>query len=79
MTLIFGEGSCVNEIEEYKSFLGEFQKGSGLKLNVNRCQLFVFRMFEEEGTILASCFGCSLGVLPFLYLGTASRCKSKAI
>jgi hypothetical protein len=52
-----------------KSLLNLFADSTGLKVNYNNSQMLPINVSDEEIHTLASTFGCTVGTLPFTYLG----------
>jgi hypothetical protein len=67
-TLIFMHGD-VNQLLHLKALLLSFAKTSSLKVNFEKSFLVPINVSDERMQILASTFQCSIGSLPFTYLG----------
>jgi hypothetical protein len=67
-TLIFLNGD-LNELSNLKDILSSYAESSGLKVNYAKSMMIPINISEERMEILASSFGCSIGSLPFTYLG----------
>jgi hypothetical protein len=52
-----------------KSLLNSFAESTGLKVNYNKSQILPINVSDEEIQTLALTFGCTVGTLPFTYLG----------
>jgi hypothetical protein len=52
-----------------KSLLNSFAESIGLEVNYNKSQMLPINVSHEEIQTLASTFGCTIGTLPFTYLG----------
>lgn len=52
-----------------KALLNSFALSSGLKVNFSKSCMIPLNLSDEKAQLLASTFGCSLGTLPFTYLG----------
>jgi len=52
-----------------KAILNSFAESIGLKVNYNKSTMVPVNVSEEKMNILANTFGCSIGSLPFTYLG----------
>src|SRR3954468_1503873 len=49
--------------------LVKFHSSSGLKVNFNKSSMIPLNVPEEEAARMADLFGCSIGQMPFTYLG----------
>jgi len=67
-TLIFMEGD-VSQLTNLKNILQVFSTSTGLKVNYSKSMLVPINIGEEETSTLAQSFGCTVGSLPFTYLG----------
>ena len=67
-TLIFMEGD-VSQLTNLKNILQVFSTSTGLKVNYSKSMLVPINIGEEETSTLAQSFGCTVGYLPFTYLG----------
>lgn len=67
-SLIIMEGD-VGQIFFLKSLLNSFSISTGFKINFNKSMMVPINVSEERISILANTFGCSIGSLPFTYLG----------
>ena len=67
-TLIFMQGDA-RQIFFLKAILNSFADSTGLKVNYAKSMMVPINVFEHKMNILASTFGCSIGSLPFTYLG----------
>jgi hypothetical protein len=67
-TLIFMHGD-VNQLLHLKAILLSFAETSGLKVNFEKSFMVPINVNDERMQILASTFQCSIGFLPFTYLG----------
>jgi hypothetical protein len=52
-----------------KAILNSFAESTGLKVNYAKSMMVPVNISEERITLLANTFGCSIGSLPFTYLG----------
>ena len=52
-----------------KKMLEIFAVSTGLKVNFSKSLMIPINMSDEEGSRLASLLGCTVGSLPFTYLG----------
>ena len=52
-----------------KSLLNTFAESTGLKVNYQKSQMIPINLSVERMELLALTFGCSVGSLPFTYLG----------
>jgi hypothetical protein len=67
-TLIIVEGDA-KQLFFLKSLLNSFPLSTGLKVNYHKIMLVPININEQKTEILATTFGCSMGSLPFTYLG----------
>lgn len=67
-TLIIMEG-CENQLAHLKGILQTFATTTGLKVNYSKSFLVPINISEPRTMHLAQAFGCSIGALPFTYLG----------
>lgn len=67
-TLLFMEASAP-QLVALKALLNSFAASSGLKMNYTKSCLIPLNLSQEREQHMASTFGCSLGSLPFTYLG----------
>lgn len=67
-TLIIMEG-CPNQILHLKSLLHTYAISTGLHVNYSKSMMVPINMSAERRNVLAQTFGCSVGTLPFTYLG----------
>lgn len=67
-TLIFLEASAT-QLFVLKALLNSFALSSGLKVIFSKSCMIPLNLSDEKAQLLASTFGCSLGTLPFTYLG----------
>jgi hypothetical protein len=67
-TLIFMEG-CAKQLVFLKSLLQTFASSSGLKVNYSKSMMVPINVDDHKMQILSSTFGCSIGAMPFTYLG----------
>jgi hypothetical protein len=68
MTLYLSEGDDLSIIN-MKFILYCFEWMSGLKINYNKSEAFVFGMNEVDTIRVANMLNCQLGCLPMKYLG----------
>lgn len=52
-----------------KSLLNSFADSTGLKVNYRKSQMLPINVTQEKMVCLADTFGCSIGTMPFTYLG----------
>jgi hypothetical protein len=67
-TLLFMEAQ-LDHLEVLKQALHNFQLATGLKVNFQKSCLVPVNIDETHATALAHYFGCSVGKMPFTYLG----------
>ena len=67
-TLIFMEGE-ETQVVNLKNILQTFSISTGLKVNYFKSMLVLINISDEETLTLTQSFGCSVGSLPFTYLG----------
>jgi hypothetical protein len=67
-TLIIIEG-CTSLLLFLKTLLSNFSSSTGLRVNFAKSQMIPINIDTERMTSLAQTFGCSIGSLPFTYLG----------
>jgi hypothetical protein len=67
-TLIFMEG-CARQLVFLKSLLQTFAASTGLKVNYSKSMMIPINIEERKMSILANTLGCSIGSMPFTYLG----------
>ena len=65
-TLIFMVGNA-NQLSHLKNILQSFSISTGLKVNYSKSMLVLINMEDEAALSLS--FGCTIGTLPFTYLG----------
>ena len=58
-----------DQLVALKNMLHIFQQSTGLKVNFQKSTMVPLNIDNEEAIRLAAVFGCSLGTLPFTYLG----------
>lgn len=46
-----------------------FAQPTGLKVNFSKSSLYPLNLSEEKASLMASLLGCTIGSLPFTYLG----------
>ena len=66
-TLIFMEGN-VSQLQTLKNILLSFLS-AGVKVNFAKSMLIPINIDEANTSVLAQTFGCTVGTLPFTYLG----------
>ena len=59
----------VSQLTNLKNILQVFSTSTGLKVNDSKSMLVPINIGEEETSTLAQSFGCTVGSLPFTYLG----------
>lgn len=67
-TLVIMEG-CSRQLLFLKALLNSFASSTGLKINFGKSMMVPINMSSERIHHLATTFGCSVGNLPFTYLG----------
>jgi hypothetical protein len=77
-TLLFLE-SPPEQLNMLKNILSDFAHDSGLKVNYSKSVLVPINTGEEKATSRASLFGCSIGSLPFTYLGMPLGLKKTSV
>ncbi|GKB83567.1 putative RNA-directed DNA polymerase [Tanacetum coccineum] len=58
-----------NEMVNFIGVLDKFYQISGLKINIQKSNVYGFGVSEEEIEAMSLLIGCSPGILPFTYLG----------
>ncbi|KAJ9567283.1 hypothetical protein OSB04_003249 [Centaurea solstitialis] len=76
--LFFGEWGAENIVNLIK-LLKCFHAVSGLKVNINKCNIFGIGIPEEEVVGWARVIGCGSGSLPFIYLGLPVGASMKRV
>ena len=56
-----------NQLSHLKNILQSFSISTGLKVNYSKSMLVLINMEDEAALSLS--FGCTIGTLPFTYLG----------
>jgi hypothetical protein len=67
-TLIIMEG-CTRQLVFLKSLLQVYAESTGLRVNYSKSMLVPINIEQEKVQVLANTFGCSIGTMPFTYLG----------
>jgi hypothetical protein len=67
-TLIIAEGDP-KQLFFLKSLLNTFSMSTGLKVNFNKSMIVPINVTQDKLNILAGTLGCSIGSMPFTYLG----------
>jgi hypothetical protein len=67
-TLIIMEG-CSSQLLFLKTLLGNFSSSTGLRVNFAKSLMIPINIDSDRMNALAQAFGCSIGSLPFTYLG----------
>ena len=67
-TLIFIK-ACPIELGQLKDILSSFAESSGLKVNYSKSMMVPLNVSPATSQSLARILGCSIGDLPFTYLG----------
>ena len=67
-TLIFMQGGA-RQLLFLKAILNSFAESTGLKVNYAKSIMVPINVSEQRLNLLAKTFGCSIGTLPFTYLG----------
>jgi len=68
MTHLHARG-CKTTFFFLKAILNSFAESTGSKVNYAKSMMVPFNVNEQKLNILANTFGCSIGSLPFTYLG----------
>ena len=81
-------------LDNFKNVLQTLSNSTGLKVNYSKSMLVPINIDTQESVSLAQSFGCSVGSLPFTYLGLplgltkpkiidflpmVSKCEKKAL
>lgn len=66
--LIIMEG-CSSQLTHLKALLHTYVESTGLRVNYSKSMMVPINMDENSCAILAQTLGCSVGSLPFTYLG----------
>jgi hypothetical protein len=61
--------ACEVQLETLKQLLLKIELSSGLKVNFLKSCLVPINVSSDKTSPLANCFGCSVGAMPFTYLG----------
>ena len=61
--------ACPLQVSLIKEILTDYASLIGLKINFQKSTLIPINLDETESTSLANIFGCSMGHMPFTYLG----------
>jgi hypothetical protein len=67
-TLIIMEG-CARQLFFLKSLLQTFAVSTRLKVNYSKSMLVPINVKDHKVQLLAQTFGCTMGSMPFTYLG----------
>lgn len=67
-TLVLLKASLM-EVCCFKALLNMFAQSTDLKVNFAKSSLYPLNLIEDKATLLAGLLGCSIGTLPFTYLG----------
>lgn len=67
-TLIIAEGDP-KQLFFLKSLLNTFSMSTGLKVNFNKSMIVPINVTQDKLNILVGTLGCSIGSMPFTYLG----------
>jgi mannosylglycoprotein endo-beta-mannosidase len=67
-TLIIIE-ACERQLLVLKNLLQDFSRATGLRVNYSKSNIMPVNVSNDRMVVLAQTFGCSIGVLPFTYLG----------
>jgi mannosylglycoprotein endo-beta-mannosidase len=67
-TLIILE-ACERQLLVLKKLLHDFSRATGLRVNYSKSNIMPVNVSNERMVVLAQTFGCSIGTLPFTYLG----------
>ena len=61
--------ACPQQMTALKNILQDFASTTGLKVNFSKSMLIPINLEENRTNLLAQLFGCTVGTLPFTYLG----------
>ena len=61
--------ACPQQAAVIKQILVDYASSIGLRINFNKSTLIPINMTQEAALALATFFGCSVGSMPFTYLG----------
>jgi hypothetical protein len=61
--------ACPIQLASLKKLIETFAQATGLRVNYAKSSLISVNISEENLNLLAATFGCSVGRLPFTYLG----------
>jgi hypothetical protein len=67
-TLIIMEG-CARQLIFLKSLLQTFATSSGLRVNYSKSMMVPINIDDQKMELLSNTLGCSIGSMPFTYLG----------
>ena len=67
-TLIIMQG-CARQLFCLKALLGSFSESTGPRINFKKSMMIPINISQDRLNHLARTFGCSIGSLPFTYLG----------
>jgi hypothetical protein len=67
-TLIIMEG-CATQLLFLKSVLNTYAASTGLKVNFSKSMMVPINTDTSKMELLSQTFGCSIGAMPFTYLG----------
>ena len=61
--------ACLQQAATMKEMLTDYASSIGLRINFHKSTLIPINLSAEAATTFASLFGCSVGTMPFTYLG----------
>lgn len=53
----------------FKALLNSFEQSTSLKVNYHKSSLYPINLSHENAELFAGLLGCSIGAMPFTYLG----------
>ena len=61
--------ACLQQALTMKGILIDYASSIGLRINFHKSTLIPINLFADAATTFANLFGCSVGSMPFTYLG----------
>jgi hypothetical protein len=61
--------ACTQQVMIMKDILNKYAASTSLHINYSKSVLIPINLSEETAIIMAQSFGCSIGQMPFTYLG----------
>lgn len=61
--------ACQIQANNMKSILLRYAESIGLRINFHKSTLIPINLNQDDARRIADIFGCSVGVMPFTYLG----------